>query len=142
MAVSTLRISGRTVSIDSWDPAQPLVYALRARGLSGAKIGCGLGQCGGCTVLMDRQPVRACTIPLGSATGRAVTTIEGLGTAEEPDPVQAAFIAEQAAQCGYCTAGMVMAAKALLRRTPYPPWTRSRKRWREISAAAVRIRGF
>ena len=121
MAVYTCRINGRTASIQSWDPAQPLLYALRGPlALTGAKIGCGLGQCGVCTVLVDNQAVRACTTPVSAIAGKSVTTIEGLGSAGRPDPVQAAFIAEQAAQCGYCTAGMVMSAKALLLRTPKP----------------------
>jgi nicotinate dehydrogenase subunit A len=120
MPVFTLRINGRTASIEAWDPGQPLLYALRGRGLSGAKIGCGLGQCGSSTVLVDNEAVRACMMPISAAAGRRVTTIVGLGTSDRPDPVQAAFIAEQAAQCGYCTAGMVMAAKALLLRTASP----------------------
>jgi nicotinate dehydrogenase subunit A len=120
MATYTLRINGRTASISSWDPAQPLLYAIRSIGLVGAKIGCGLGQCGTCTVLMDRQPVRACMVPVSAAAGHAVTTIEGLGTPETPNRIQRAFIAEQAAQCGYCTTGMIMSATALLSRTPKP----------------------
>jgi nicotinate dehydrogenase subunit A len=120
MPTYSLRINNRTASIQSWDAEEPLLYALRGRGLHGAKIGCGLGQCGTCTVLIDREPARACLVPIRDAAGRHVTTIEGLGTARTPDPVQAAFIAEGAAQCGYCTPGMVMAAKALLLRTPRP----------------------
>ncbi len=121
MPTYTLRINDRTASIQSWDPGQPLLYALRgAPGLLGAKIGCGLGQCGTCTVLLDDQPARACLTPISSVAGRSVTTIEGLGTPGKQDPVQSAFIAEQAAQCGYCTTGMIMSAKALLMRTPAP----------------------
>jgi nicotinate dehydrogenase subunit A len=121
MPIYTCRINGRTASIESWDPAQPLLYALRGRlGLLGAKIGCGLGQCGSCTVLIDREPVRACTTPVSSMAGRNILTIEGLGAPGKPDPIQAAFVAEQAAQCGYCTSGMIMSAKALLLRTPSP----------------------
>ena len=121
MPTYTLRINGRTASIESWDPAQPLLYALRARpGLTGAKNGCGQGQCGACTVLLDGEPARACMIPVSAAAGRRVTTIEGLGTPSRPDALQAAFIAEQAAQCGYCTSGMIVAARALLDRTPRP----------------------
>src|SRR5262245_38123170 len=117
----TFRLNGRSVSVDSWDPAQPLLYALRGPlALHGAKFGCGLGQCGACTVLLDRAAVRACTQPVSGVAGREVTTLEGLGSADRPDPVQAAFIAEQAAQCGYCTNGMIMAAKALLSRNPRP----------------------
>ncbi|MGH9309435.1 MAG: (2Fe-2S)-binding protein [Vicinamibacterales bacterium] len=121
MPTYAIRINGRTASIDSWDPAQPLLYALRARpALSGAKNGCGQGQCGACTVLLDGEPVRACMVPVSAAAGRRVTTIEGLGTPSRPDPLQAAFITEQAAQCGYCTSGMIVTARALLDRNPTP----------------------
>jgi nicotinate dehydrogenase subunit A len=102
-------------------PDTPLLYALRNDlELNGAKFGCGLGQCGACTVLVDGQPTRSCMFPVSLAEGRQITTIEGLGTIEKPHPLQAAFIAEQAAQCGYCINGMVMAAKALLDRAPHP----------------------
>jgi nicotinate dehydrogenase subunit A len=115
------RVNGRTVSVDSWDPGQPLLYVLRnALGLHAAKFGCGLGQCGACTVLLDGKPVRSCSTPLQQVSGRAITTLEGLGMPENPDRVQAAFITEQAAQCGYCTNGMIMATTALLRETPHP----------------------
>jgi nicotinate dehydrogenase subunit A len=115
------RVNGREVTADSWDAEQPLLYVLRNDvGLHGAKFGCGLGQCGACSVLIDGKVVRACVTPVRQVAGRAVTTIEGLGTPEKPDPVSAAFIAEQAAQCGYCTSGMVLAAKALLSETPHP----------------------
>ena len=121
MAAYSFRVNGKTQRIESWDPDQPLLYVLRnALGLHGPKFGCGLGQCGACTVLMDGQAVRSCALPVSAAQGKAVTTLEGLGTPERPDPVQAAFIAEQAAQCGYCTNGMVMTAKALLAKTPHP----------------------
>jgi nicotinate dehydrogenase subunit A len=117
----TFRLNGQPVSVDSWDPAQPLLYALRGQlALHGAKFGCGLGQCGACTVLVDKTPTRSCTLAVSRASGRDITTLEGLGTPEKPDGVQAAFIAEQAAQCGYCTNGMIMATKALLARTPKP----------------------
>ena len=116
-----LLVIGRRRSIDVWDSAEPLLYVLRDElGLTGAKVGCGLGQCGSCTVLLDDQPVRACMVPVASVAGRRITTIEGLGTPERPDPLQAAFIAEQAAQCGYCTSGMIMSATALLRERPRP----------------------
>jgi nicotinate dehydrogenase subunit A len=99
----------------------PLLYALRNDlGLHGAKFGCGLGQCGACTVLVDDSPARSCTLRIKDAAGRRIVTAEGLGAPDRPHPVQAAFIAEQAAQCGYCTNGMVMSAVALLRRTPKP----------------------
>ena len=117
----TLRVNGKTVTVDSWDPDQPLLYVLRnALGLHGAKFGCGLAQCGACTVLLDGKAVRSCITPIRQAAKRSVTTIEGLGTPEHPNAVQAAFIAEQAAQCGYCTNGMVMAAQALLDQNPHP----------------------
>jgi nicotinate dehydrogenase subunit A len=121
MAAYNLRVNGKAQRIESWDPDQPLLYVLRnALGLHGPKFGCGLAQCGACAVLMDGQVVRSCTLPVSAAQGKSVTTLEGLGTPERPDPVQAAFIAEQAAQCGYCTNGMVMTAKALLAKTPHP----------------------
>jgi nicotinate dehydrogenase subunit A len=121
MPVYPFRLNGRQVSVESWDPDQPLLYVLRgAVESTGAKFGCGLGQCGACTVLVDGEAVRSCVRPVRTVEGREVTTIEGLGTPDKPDPLQAAFIAEQAAQCGYCTSGMIMAARALLRRTPRP----------------------
>ena len=115
------QINGRAVTVDSWDPAQPLLYVLRnALGLHGPKFGCGLSQCGACTVLLDGKAVRSCVTPIRQVANLSVTTLEGLGGPENPDPVQAAFIAEQAAQCGYCTNGMIMSAKALLNETPHP----------------------
>src|SRR5882724_13663672 len=116
-----LRVNGRAVAVESWDPAQPLLYVLRnSLGLHGPKFGCGLDQCGACTVLMDGKAARSCQVTVKQAAGHSITTLEGLGTPEKPDPVQAAFIAEQAAQCGYCTAGIVMTARALLNRNPRP----------------------
>jgi nicotinate dehydrogenase subunit A len=121
MAKYSFQLNGRPVSVDSWDPAQPLLYVLRnSLGLHGAKFGCGLAQCGACTVLIDGKAQRSCVFPTRQVAGRAVTTLEGLGTREKPDAVQAAFIAQQAAQCGYCTNGMIMAAKSLLNQTPRP----------------------
>jgi len=121
MAQYQLQVNGHTATVESWDPAQPLLYVLRnALGLHGPKFGCGLGQCGACTVLIDGTPTRSCITAVEQAAGHTITTIEGLGTPEQPDPVQAAFMAEQAAQCGYCTNGMIMAAKALLTQTPRP----------------------
>jgi nicotinate dehydrogenase subunit A len=117
----TFRLNGRAVAVDSWDPDQPLLYVLRNDlSLHGPKFGCGLAQCGACTVLLDGKAVRSCVMPVRQAANHSVTTLEGLGTAEKPDPVQSAFIAEQAAQCGYCTNGMIMAAKSLLNQTPRP----------------------
>src|SRR5437762_11645893 len=121
MPAYTFQLNGKSVSVDSWDPAQPLLYALRGPlALHGPKFGCGLGQCGACTVIVDKVATRSCTLPVSRAAGHDITTLEGLGTPEKPDAVQAAFIAEQAAQCGYCTNGMVMAAKAFLNQTPNP----------------------
>ncbi len=117
----TLRVNGKAVTVDSWDPGQPLLYILRnALGLHGPKFGCGLDQCGACSVLIDGKVARSCTTAVRQVAGRSITTIEGLGTPEQPDPVQAAFIEEQAAQCGYCTNGMVMAARSFLNQTPNP----------------------
>src|SRR6201997_4096827 len=116
-----LRVNGRAVTADSWDPAQPLLYVLRnSFGLHGPKFGCGLGQCGACTVLVDGKATRSCITPVKTVVNREVTTVEGLGSPEKPHPVQAAFIAEQAAQCGYCASGMIMSSKALLDQTPHP----------------------
>jgi nicotinate dehydrogenase subunit A len=115
------QLNGRPVSVESWDPAQPLLYVLRnSLGQHGPKFGCGLAQCGACTVLLDGQAVRSCVTTIEQAAGRAIVTLDGIGTPEKPAVVQAAFIAEQAAQCGYCTNGMIMAAKALLAKTPHP----------------------
>jgi nicotinate dehydrogenase subunit A len=102
-------------------PDVPLLYALRNDlALNGPKFGCGLGECGACTVLLDGAPARACVLPCSHAEGRRVTTLEGLGTVEAPHPVQQAFVDEQAAQCGYCLNGMIMTATALLDRNPDP----------------------
>jgi nicotinate dehydrogenase subunit A len=117
----TLSVNGQRRTVESWDAQQPLLYVLRnALGLHGPKYGCGLGQCGCCTVLLEGAPVRACMVSIAEAAGKRVTTIEGLGSPEKPHAVQAAFIAEQAAQCGYCTNGMVMSAVALLQANPAP----------------------
>jgi aerobic-type carbon monoxide dehydrogenase small subunit (CoxS/CutS family) len=115
-----LTVNGLEHEVDA-EPDTPLLYVLRDDlGLNGAKFGCGLGQCGACTVIVDGAAVFSCLTPVTMLPGREVTTIEGLGTAEAPGLVQQAFITEQAAQCGYCTAGMVMRAQALLARTPHP----------------------
>lgn len=103
------------------DPSTPLLYVLRNQlGLHGAKFGCGLGQCGACTVIVGDQPVFSCLLPVAAIGTRAVRTIEGLGSTEKPGKLQQAFIDRQAAQCGYCIAGMVMRAQALLERVPSP----------------------
>jgi nicotinate dehydrogenase subunit A len=121
MAKLTLKVNGTSRAVETGDPDIPLLYVLRGDlGLTGTHFGCGLAQCGACTVLVDGRAVRSCIAPAQSVAGQDVVTIEGLGSPERPDPLQAAFIAEQAAQCGYCTAGMVMSARALLARTPRP----------------------
>ena len=128
MASYSFRLNGRSVSADSWDPAQPLLYVLRDTfDLHGSKFGCGLGQCGACTILVDGAATRSCLLPVSRAAGRSITTIEGLGTPERPHAVQAAFITEQAAQCGYCTSGMIVTAAALLARTPTPTADQARQ---------------
>jgi nicotinate dehydrogenase subunit A len=121
MASYAITVNGVAHQVESRDPAQPLLYVLRnALALGGPKFGCGLGQCGACTVIADGAPIRSCQLPVSAAEGMAIVTIEGLGTAEKPHPVQAAFIAEQAAQCGYCTNGMVMTSAALIAQSPKP----------------------
>ena len=118
--MTRLIVNGQPREVSA-DPDVPLLYVLRNDlGLTGTKFGCGLGQCGSCTVLLGGQAVRSCVLPLKEAGGQQVTTIEGLGSPEKPHPLQAAFIEEQAAQCGYCTPGSVMAAKAFLDQTPRP----------------------
>jgi nicotinate dehydrogenase subunit A len=117
MAVSkSLNVNGRAVSITIDDPEMPLLYALRNElGLTGPHFGCGLAQCGACTVHVDGRAVRSCTTPLSSiSANQKVVTLEGLGTSENPHPVQKAFIEEQAVQCGYCINGMVMESAAFL----------------------------
>ncbi|RFC65961.1 (2Fe-2S)-binding protein [Fulvimarina endophytica] len=115
-----MTVNGAAVSVDA-DPETPLLYVLRNElELNGAKFGCGLGQCGACTVLVDGKAAVSCILPIAALEGRAVTTLEGLGTAEAPGPVQAAFIEEQAAQCGYCIPGMIMRTAGLLAETPEP----------------------
>jgi nicotinate dehydrogenase subunit A len=115
----TLSVNGRRHEVDA-EPDTPLLYVLRDQlALNGAKYGCGLGQCGACTVIVDGQAVFSCVTPVLLLEGKQVTTLEGLGTAEEPGPMQRAFIEEQAAQCGYCIPGMMMRAQALLSRDPH-----------------------
>ena len=116
----TLIVNGVTRSVDV-ESDTPLLYVLRDNlGITGPKYGCGLAQCGSCTVLIDGEAKRSCVVPVGTVAGTAVTTVEGLGTPQQLHPIQAAFVEEQAAQCGYCTAGMVMSAKALLDKKPKP----------------------
>ena len=116
----TLNVNGKTHTVDA-DPDMPLLYALRDDiGLNNPKFGCGLAQCGACTVLLEGKPVRSCVTPLSAAAKGRITTIEGLGNLEKLHPLQKAFIDEQAAQCGYCTNGMIIVAADLLNRNPRP----------------------
>jgi nicotinate dehydrogenase subunit A len=111
-----LNVNGRNHEVDA-EPDTPLLYVLRDHlGLNGAKFGCGLGQCGACTVMVDGKAVFACIVPVLMVEGRPIVTVEGLGTIEQPGPMQRAFIEEQAAQCGYCIAGMMVRAQALLQK--------------------------
>jgi nicotinate dehydrogenase subunit A len=115
-----LNVNGQDHDIDV-DPDTPLLYVLREDlGLNAAKYGCGLGQCGACTVLIDKRAAFSCITPVVALEGKPIETLEILGNIDHPGPVQAAFIEEQAAQCGYCTSGMIMRAEALLRRNPRP----------------------
>lgn len=116
----SLSVNGRLHAVAA-APDTPLLYVLRNDlGLKGARFGCGLGQCGACTVIVDGRPVQSCDVPVATVQGQQITTIESLGTPEQPHPLQRAFIAEQAGQCGYCLSGIIMAAKALLDRNPDP----------------------
>jgi nicotinate dehydrogenase subunit A len=138
------------------DADTPLLYVLRNDlGLNGPKFGCGLGECGACTVLLDNRPLRSCILPVAGAAGREVTTLEGLASGGQLHPVQQAFIDEQAAQCGYCLNGMIMMAKALLDRNPAPGEAEIRQELkynlcrcgthieilRAVALAAARMRG-
>jgi isoquinoline 1-oxidoreductase subunit alpha len=119
MAIS-LTLNGRVVPVDM-DPETPLLWVLREHfKLTGTKFGCGIGACGACTVHIDGQPMRSCSIPLRVATGKSVTTIEGLANGNTLNAVQAAWIEQQVPQCGYCQSGMIMAVTALLAKTPKP----------------------
>jgi len=120
MSQITLTVNGAAQALQL-EPDMPLLYALRNHlNLNGAKYGCGLGQCGACTVIVDDQPVFACLTPCAGLEGKKIRTVESLGSAEKPGPLQAAFIDKQAAQCGYCIAGMLMRAQSLLERDPHP----------------------
>jgi nicotinate dehydrogenase subunit A len=128
-----LRVDGATHAVDA-DPTMPLLYALRDDlALENPRFGCGLAQCGACTVLLDGHAIRSCQFPVGSASGREITTIAGLGTPERPHPVQVAFAEEQAMQCGYCLNGWVMTAADLLEHEKNP----SRERIVEALAPLV-----
>ena len=118
MAAFTLRVNGRARNVDV-DPATPLLFVLSDDlELRGPKFGCGLGQCGSCTVIANGQAIRSCITPVSTVTKSEITTLEGLGTAEKPHPIQQAFIDELAAQCGFCLSGVMLTAKAFLDKNP------------------------
>lgn len=120
MAVISLKVNGRSHTLDL-DPTAPLLYVLNDElQLKGPKFGCGLAQCGSCTVIVNGNAVRSCVTPVRTVAGADITTLEGLGTADQPHPIQRAFIDEQAAQCGFCLSGVILTAKALLDRNPTP----------------------
>jgi nicotinate dehydrogenase subunit A len=150
-ALIRLTVNGRSHDVDA-APDAALLYVLRNDlGLNGPKYGCGLGECGTCTVLIDGIAARSCVIPISGCVEREIVTLEGLGSRDRPDPVQQAFIVEQAAQCGYCLNGMIMSTKALLNRTPHPSEAEVREALRynlcrcgahiEIMRAALRAAG-
>jgi nicotinate dehydrogenase subunit A len=120
MPLFPLHVNGQTLRVDADDPDMPLLYALRdILNLKGPRFGCGLGQCGACTVHIDGEAVRSCLMPLSSVGAGKIVTLEGLGTPEQPHPLQQAFIDEQAVQCGYCINGMIMQSAVLLRQKPH-----------------------
>jgi nicotinate dehydrogenase subunit A len=120
MARITLRVNGKTRVVEA-DPDGPLLYALRNDlHLNGPKFGCGVAQCGACTVIMNGNAIRSCVTPLKTASNRPITTLEGLGSTKKLHPIQKTFVDEQAAQCGYCINGMIMSSKALLDKNPKP----------------------
>jgi len=120
MAKITLRINGKNQTIDA-EPDMPLLYALRNDlQLNGPKFGCGLAQCGACTIIMDGNAIRSCVTPVSAAQNKPVTTLEGLGSTKKMHKIQQAFVDEQAVQCGYCINGMIMSTKALLDKNPKP----------------------
>jgi len=120
MAQITLRVNGKARTVDT-DPNTPLLYVLRDDlELQGPRFGCGLSQCGACTVIIDGETVRSCSVPVRAARNRNITTLEGLGSVAQPHPLQKAFIEEQAAQCGFCMNGIVLTAKVLLDKNPNP----------------------
>ena len=120
MAQISLNVNGKTRVVNT-DPGTPLLYVLRDNlDLHGPRFGCGLGQCGACTVLVDNRAMRSCTLPVSRAVGKEIVTLEGLAAGETPHPVQKAFIDEQVFQCGYCLNGWVLTAKVLLDRNPHP----------------------
>ena len=109
-----ITVNGRALSVAA-DEETPLLYVLRNEaGCKGVRYGCGLGQCGSCTVIIDGKPVQSCDVPVSAVAGKSITTVEGIGSMDKPHPLQRAFVDEQAAQCGYCATGIIMSAKALL----------------------------
>ena len=118
MSITTFKVDGEAVEIDG-DPQMPLLYALRDElGLNNPKFGCGLAQCGACTVHLNGQATRSCVLPVAACANQSVTTLKGLGTEAKPHPLQAAFVEEQVTQCGYCVNGWLMTASALLKKNP------------------------
>ena len=127
-----LRVNGRAAAVDV-DPASPLLYVLRNDlRLDGPKFGCGLGQCGACTVIAGGELIRSCITPVSGAKAKEILTLEGLGTLEHPHPIQQAFIDEQAAQCGYCTNGIILTVKAFLDQNPNPTDEQIRRTLAEV----------
>jgi nicotinate dehydrogenase subunit A len=120
MTSYTIRVNQFMRTVDTADPDKPLLYVLRGLGLTAANCGCGLGQCGACTVWIDGQPARSCVVTIADVKDKTVTTLEGLSSASALHPIQAAFIEEQVPQCGYCTSGMIMSAAALLAQNAKP----------------------
>jgi aerobic-type carbon monoxide dehydrogenase small subunit (CoxS/CutS family) len=119
MSTVKFKVDGKPVSVDATTPDMPLLYALRGDlGMNNPKFGCGLAQCGACTVHLDGDATRSCVLPVTAVAGREVTTLTGLGTPQQPHPLQAAFLEEQVPQCGYCTNGWMMTAAALLKKNP------------------------
>jgi len=119
MSAITLKVNGRSHTLDL-DPSTPLLYALSDDlELRGPKFGCGLGQCGACTAIVNGAAIRSCVTPVSAVAGQEITTLEGLGTPQQPHPIQQAFIAEQAAQCGFCLNGVILTAKAFLDKNPH-----------------------
>ena len=136
MSTITLTVNGHPHAVDL-DPTTPLLYVLSDDlALRGPKFGCGLGQCGACTVIVDGRAIRSCVTPVGAMGGAEMTTLEGLGSIDSPHPIQKAFIDEQAAQCGFCLSGVILTAKALVDPNPKPPTATSSRRCRPSCAAA------
>jgi nicotinate dehydrogenase subunit A len=115
-----ISVNGRTLDVRA-EGETPLLYVLRNdAGCKGVRYGCGAGQCGACTVIIDGKPVQSCDVPVSAVAGKSITTVEGIGSEDKPHPLQAAFVDEQAAQCGYCITGIIMSAKVLLDANPLP----------------------